>query len=479
MRESLFKHTLVALGLLVAGICPLQAAKAQNPLAVEIGSGLQPGGIEDTVSPNKKKKRHEIQFSLSSADRQNGITGFVEDKTVGVRVTFESKRLGDQLFAQIENRDGFALIEYIEAQTELAPAEPGSQPASEWVPWLRVNGVEYKGYEGQVVDEMKAIASSEEAELIRYLAIYLVFHAPGEDLEPERRGLEVAYQSIQRFYEKGYRDGAPGELSRADLAASSQRRGARTATPKHEEPEGEFTLVPENCKMPDCAFVDTHDYQLTEKGGFTVKTLSVRLPLSHNYARPEMVHEEVEAADVRATDDGSQVGDCFGRCWAGCGDWTHEWISGPEIVVDYTYCEDVSSGYGDWGIALDCSQMCCAWEHRVVTEAGIAVHTAHGKVTLGAIAHDACCRNLFLGCLNPVCIALMIPATDCYSWRRVGANVELCWPARRGDRFHNGHLLCRHWPKQLAQLPVAAERSLDYNLGAHSDEPRAQKRRRL
>lgn len=414
MRRNLFRHTLVALGLFAAGICQLQAVRAQNPLDVDIGSALQPGAIEDTVSSNRKKKRHEIQLSLSSADRLSGITGVIEDKTAGVRVIFESRRVGDQLVAQIKNSDGYALFEYIEAQAELAASEPGSLPTSEWVPWLRVNGVEYKGYEGQVVDEMKAIASSEEAELIRYLAFFLVFHAPGDDLERERRGLEVAYQSIQGFYEKGYRKAASAERSRADLTAASHRMGALgAAKPKHEEPGGEFTLLPENCKMPDCVFVDTHDYQLTEKGGFTVKTLSVRLPLSHNYARPEMVHEEFEAADVRATDDGSQVGDCFGRCWAGCGDWTHEWISGPEIVVVNTYCQDVSSGYGDWGIGLDCSQMCCAWEHQVVSETGIAVHTAHGKVTLGAIAHDACCRNLFLGCLNPVCIALMIPATDC------------------------------------------------------------------
>src|SRR5688500_13233481 len=100
MRNNLFKHTLVALALFVAGICQLQAARAQStsrttrsmnegascpvcsgreptPVAVQIGSRLQPVGIEGTVSPSKKKKRHEILFSLSSADILIGITGFI------------------------------------------------------------------------------------------------------------------------------------------------------------------------------------------------------------------------------------------------------------------------------------------------------------------------------------------------------------------------------------------------------------------
>jgi len=309
-------------------------------------------------------------------------------------------------------------------------SDNSSSAGFELVPWFRVNGIEHNGYEGQIVREMQSVASSEENELIRYLALYLVFHVPGGGLEPERRGLEVPYQAIQMFYEKSYKKARPGTEGRAELEAASvfsrQLPGASTTQNTASAKNKGFTVAPGGCKMPDCDFVDTLDYQLTEQGGFVVKSLPRRLTLSHNYATPDMHHDSDEGG-IRPADDGGQVGDCFGRCGRECGDWTHEWISHTD--TDYTYCRDVQFPPE---YIIDCNLFCCVEERQLIMAQGIAVHTAHGKVTPGSIAHDWCCRNLFLGCYNPLCMALLPGAADCFTpgigweetWSYVGPHME-------------------------------------------------------
>jgi hypothetical protein len=341
-------------------------------------------------------------LSLTSADKQNGITGFVEDKLTGARINFESRTIGGQLVSQIKNKDGYTLVEYIESQQEVVYPTPDSPPSLAWVPWLRVNGIEYNGYESDVVEEMKAIVSADNGELIRQLAIYLVLQVPGKDLEAERRALEVPYQAFQRFYDRSYRKtGLETETSSHNEAPSGESLVAKRKV------GDDVILLPDGCKMPNCKFVDTSDYQLTDKGGFVVRSLSPRITLSHNYAGPGHTHDN-DSEGITPMDDESQVGNCFGRCGRACGDWTHEWISRTEF--DYTYCQDVQFPND---MPIDCSWMCCSEERREVGASGIAVHTAHGHVTLSSIAHDACCRNLFWGCWNPVCIALFPATVDC------------------------------------------------------------------
>jgi hypothetical protein len=454
MRQSILKMIFAALALSI-GVCQPPSANAQTvgwmkpdgyaatsrsalsppesgTTTTQFWPGLQPdaySALATSITGMEKKKRREIQLTVSTREPHTGIAGFVEDVLTGVRISFESRIVGDQLTARIMNKDGYTIIDYVEALTAPPFSDPDSPPQVELVPWLRVNGVEHKGYEGQIVDEMKAVASSKESELIRYLALYIVFSAPGEHLEAERRGLEVPYQAIQKFYERSYKKMGSDNHDRADLEAAG-RYGKPLSegldSHKTEESPDDFVLMPEGCSMPKCDYVGTHDYQLTEQGGFVVKNVSRRLPLSHNYGRPARANAGSE--QIRPTDDGSQVGDCFGRCGGGCGDWTHEWISRTDY--DETYCAEINVP-PDMPMP-DCSWMCCYEERRFVGSQGTAVHTAHGKVTPGAIAHDWCCRNLFLGCWNPVCIALLPGALDCLipgvgwdeTWSYVGPHSE-------------------------------------------------------
>ncbi|HEU4386778.1 MAG TPA: hypothetical protein VFV34_03200 [Blastocatellia bacterium] len=418
MKDSMLRRALLGFGLLItllwlqgtAGAqslellraaakplanCPECDASASNRSTLPVETG-------GDALLRKDKKHTLVELTVTTADRPNGITGFVENKTTGAKISFQSKRDGEQLVTRIRDKEGNTLIEYIESQQEIVNPAPGVPPVFEWVPWLRVNGIEYKGYEGEILDQMKAVVSNEAGELIRQLAIYVVLHASGEDLEPERRGLEIPYQALQRFYETSFRKTGVGierSIGSGDLLSK--------AKPERRKHDDGFTLAPNGCEMPDCKFVETHDYQLTEQGGFVVKSLSPRLTLSHNFAsRAEVPHSD--DGGITLMDDGSQVGDCFGRCGAGCGDWTHDWIDRTEY--DETYCQEVQFPPD---LPIDCSWMCCVEERRLVGSSGIAVHTAHGKVTPGAIAHDWCCRNLWLGCWNPVCIALLPGAADC------------------------------------------------------------------
>jgi hypothetical protein len=218
-----------------------------------------------------------------------------------------------------------------------------------------------------------------------------------------------------------------------------------------------------------CVYADTHDYQLSGEGGYVVKSLSPRLALSHNFAPPDLrgtddhhhdadaeAHAKAQsekssykivktsATRARATralrtpaprrrDDASQVGECFGRCGGGCGNWTHEIIGDPIPMADYTYCQ----GPDPYGIMPDCSSMCCSWERRVQSWAYLAVHTAHGNVTLGSKAHDSCVRALgwpaWLSSLPGMpCFPALLLAADCaipgvgeeHSWSYIGTTYD-------------------------------------------------------
>ncbi|MCA1633766.1 MAG: hypothetical protein LC802_08620 [Acidobacteria bacterium] len=331
--------------------------------------------------------------------------------------------------------------------------------------------------QGPVVDEMRQLATSPQAALVRMLAIYLVEYVPGHDLETERRGLEVPYQTMQKFYPSP----AIEEYGGGDLTAAKQFGAKRREATKDLKPSRKVEPLfadAADCELWQCTFADNHDYQLSEQGGYVVKSLSPRLVLSHNFAPPEVrgADEHYDLNHAKAAqrkswsptfiktgatsamnfsakplrgvkplasmprrDDGSQVGDCYGRCGGGCGGWSHTWVGEPVVMANYTYCQGPDPD--SW--MPDCSTFCCSWEKQVVSYSGLAVHTASGKVTLGSKAHDSCCRSLGGPCwllsLGPCAWALVL-AADCgipgvgeeHTWSYIGPHSE-------GYDYHTGN----------------------------------------
>lgn len=439
MQRISLKRAAFWLALLVLGTCELQSTHANT---------LNPPPAVNRIANSKN-----IRISVSSANSTKGIVGSVEDKAAGIKINFESRKIGGYLTSVISNKKGLTLIEYTEAQQE-TEIDPHTNTSSlEWVPWLRVNGIEYKEMAGPVLEEMRLIATSAEGELIKRLALFLVLYAPGEDIEAERRGLEIPFQSMQTFYARS----AITEYAGIELALG-KRIIPNSKARRHVSPqELQVLLLPVNCIAPQCVVAETHDYQLSEQGGYVVKSLSNRLTLSHNFARPEMREadghdDHAQSASVNAVktgrvmfqpasftgltaikaaptaalmpwDDGSQVGDCYGRCGGGCGNWTHSWVGTPTTINSGPSC---ISAYHHPLMERMCLESCQTIDRTYVTEYGTAVHTASGNVTLGSKAHDSCCRSSWGGCWNPACIAIAPAAADCafagtlHTWSYVG-----------------------------------------------------------
>ncbi|HKG15994.1 MAG TPA: hypothetical protein VKB12_21920, partial [Pyrinomonadaceae bacterium] len=265
-----------------------------------------------------------------------------------------------------------------------------------------------------------------------------------------------------------------GELKTARRYGAKRFEETKSLPPRRDhEP---IVAQPVDCEKYQCAYVDSHDFQLSSEGGYVVKSLSPRLPLSHNFAPPyvrgtddhhhdddavaaaargksknskyKIIRTSAAARAPRAPraprrrDDASQVGDCFGRCGPGCGDWSHQWIGDPVVIADFTYCEPPDPD--SW--MPDCSTFCCSTERRVTSYAGTAVHTAHGKVTFGSVAHDACVRALGLPAWltslpGMPCFPELLLAADCYvipgvgeeqTWSYIGPHAE-GWDAYTGN----------------------------------------------
>ncbi len=433
---------------------------------------------ELALEKRKRKVPHtKVTFTFTSADPQAGLAGSVADKKTGAAILFESKRDGEYFSARIFDQSGATLVEYVEV--ERAPVNDtvtGAQ-SFEPVPSMRFGGVEYQEMQGAVVDEMRQLAASPQGALVRMLAIYLFEYAPGHDLETERRGLEVPFQAMQKFYASPSIE----EYGGGDLVAAKQFGAQRREATKDLKPARKLEPLhadAADCELVQCEFADNHDYQLSGQGGYVVKSLSRRLVLSHNFAPPEArnADEHHDHAHAKATqrkagsasfiktsaaaslnfntqplsgvkplvrlprrDDDSQVGDCYGRCGAGCGGWYHTWVGEPVVMANYTYCQ----GPDPYGPMPDCSTFCCSWEKQVVSYSGMAVHTASGKVTVGSKAHDSCCRSLGGPCwllsLGPCAPALLL-AADCgipgvgeeHTWSYIGPHAE-------GYDYHTGN----------------------------------------
>jgi len=438
------------------------AARAKEKL-----KKIQATAREITATTHKKKSsKTKASFFFSSADTQGGIVGGVADKATGAAILFESKREGENLSSRIKDVTGKTLIEYVEAERALVTDPLTRELSFEPVPVLRINDVQFLEMQGPIVDYMSNFATSPEGELLRLLALYLVEYVPGDDLEMERRGLEVPYQAMQSFYEKLAID----EYGGGELSAARKFGAKRSEALKNQEfhkQHGPLVRQPVDCEQFQCLYVDNHDYQLSAQGGYVVKSLSPHLALSHNFApfeiregdehhdhvKAESVKEAkhgtrgskapssksvksahvVKAAPIKPLDDGSQVGDCFGRCGGGCGNWTHTWVGEITPYIDFTYCElpDPDS------VPIDCSTMCCSNERRVTSYSGIAIHTAHGKVTLGSKAHDSCVRAFggpawLLSLPGMPCFGAALLAADCaipgvgeeHTWSYIGPHAE-------------------------------------------------------
>ena len=417
------------------------------------------------LTRREKSQDEKVTFSFSSADETKGIAGAVADKSSGVTLLFESKRQGDALTTRIWNQAATTTIEYVEAERALVTDPTTGEQSYEPVPVLRFNGSDYKELKGPMAEAMGRFAASTEGELLRKLALYIVEYIPGEDLETERRGLEVPYQAMQKlFATPAINDYGGGELKAARHYGA--KRLAETKDLPHRHPHEPLVAQPVDCVKFQCVYADSHDYQVSAEGGYVVKSLSIRLSLSHNFAPPSVrgldEHHDVvsEAAAFKAKntkykvikasatraraprarapaprrrDDASQVGDCFGRCGGGCGGWSHEWVGNPTEIANWTYCQ----GMDPDGIAPDCSSMCCSWERQILSYGGMAVHISGGKVTFGSIAHDSCVRALgwpaWLSSLPGMpCFPELLLAADCaipgvgdyQTWSYIGPHSE-------------------------------------------------------
>jgi hypothetical protein len=457
----------------------LQRTRAEAAARAKAAIGkIKARAAELGLEKRKQKVPHtKVTFTFASADPQKGIAGSVTDKATGATVNFESKRDGEYFSSRISDQSGVTLVEYVEAdRAPVADPLTGAQ-TFEPVPSIRFGGVEYQELRGPVVDEMRQLATSPQGALIRALAIYMVEYVPGHDLETERRGLEVPYQALQKFYTSP----AIEEYGGGDLTAGRQFGAKRREATKDLKPARKLEPLfadAADCELLQCTFADNHDYQLSEQGGYVVKSLSPRLVLSHSFAPPEVRvadehfdHDHAKAARAKAgsptfikasatsamdfsanalrsfkplapvtrRDDDSQVGDCYGRCGGGCGGWYHTWVGEPTVLANYTYCQGPDPD--SW--MPDCSTFCCSWEKQISSYAGMAVHTASGKVTLGSKAHDSCCRSMGGPCwllsLGP-CLPALLLAADCgipgvgdeHTWSYIGPHSE-------GYDYHTGN----------------------------------------
>jgi len=330
---------------------------------------------------------------VSRASPAAGIRGWVIGRDT--RIRFESQMIDGLLTSKISARDGRTLWLYMESLGK----------RGEDALFMVVGQVRFTGsYTPDVQPEIDALARSPEGELVRALAIELESRAPGAALVAERRGLESAYQAIQQSY-PGF--GAPQLFGAANLG----------------------------------------DYLVTPHGEYVVKTQHPDALFMAN-SLPADRRDEAEQAEASAAagklrsgrkahlskaweKDDSHIGDdCFGMCGAGCGDflgcgfegWSHEWVGEPTVTAGPWSCE--CSRKQDGGSCGD-PYGAQRWDSE-----GDAVHTIRGRSSSGCIAHDWCCRNL-LGCWDPICIAIMPAALDCFfngwavSWSYVGPHYEV------------------------------------------------------
>lgn len=366
------------------------------------------------------------KITLQSANATDGLSGTVKSADGQTAITFKSIKISGDLNASIQDSSGNSLITYTESLLSTARRYNRDGTFTEELkPVLQIGALKYSVWDDAMAAEFNTLVARPEAELIRALALLLpVTISVGEELKDERRGLQVGYQAMQ------------------DVFTTEPQWWAITASQLDRLPA--LKRAPSDCAIPYCTVVETADYLLSKDGGFTIKTLSPRLVLRHNYATGSITDALSQNASVgspfgsRAPRDSnsialspkdipstyltgpqpSLVGDCLGRCGAGCGSWSFNATGAPQIASGEYRCEAPSGGACSPLVACDTNLLRVDYIHSY------GLWTTTGKVTVSCQLHDDCVRGAPLGLLDPICQTFLPTATADYI---SGAGVSTTW----------------------------------------------------
>jgi hypothetical protein len=343
------------------------------------------------------------KIHIGSASPAEGIVGTIA--TASTVVFFETKLDGATLRSVIRGNDGHQYWLYVE---DLESPDP---------PRVEIDGKPFTGgYGDEMKKTLQRIGESTEGELIRVLAFDLSSAAAAPDLVAYRRGLETAYQAMQSGYPAEVRTRPPHGQPNKKLFVRRNDTGEITAA----EMTGSHTA----------------DYIFSQKGGYVVMTQHPRTVFINNFLSDdhELVRSSVGKLPINGNDD-DQIGDgCFGMCGNGCSSgwscrgfqgWSHEWVTPPTTTESaLCYCNRPQEI-----IDPDCSNF-TPGSFKVTTHStsGTAIHTITGWSSDGCRAHDWCCRTMWGGCFNPLCVAPgLVAEAECaagigwqVSWSYVG-----------------------------------------------------------
>lgn len=360
------------------------------------------------------------------------ITGSVTNRITGSALFFEaieqdgSSDEGPGLRSgTLRDQDGTLLVEYTESSQ--APVYKNAKLVGyESLPTLQFKGSLY-AYDSELAwRTMEEIASSPAGELIKYLALNVVFHLPNDELVDLRRVLEVPFQAMQSLYDAPDIAGTARSIERLIESRSSQTN----TSIEQIERSTDFTLFPSDCIETECEYLVTSDYIFSHDGGsgFVNLTLSQRLVLSHNYeaeASLSMIDadktlqmsvsaggefspltsksaEKLSSFDVGSGTDNNfdfehlipraswmdwEAGDCRGRCGPGCGTWScSKYDLGP-LRYAFTKCNSSTR-----------------WQERdYYRQSYSTVCTATGSYSAFCRCHDDCMRGSTGGPFNGWC----------------------------------------------------------------------------
>ena len=309
------------------------------------------------------------------ASPEAGIAGSV---TLGSeRIDFESKLQGTTLRSEIRDARGRSLWLYVE------------NLENDEAPFIAFDGHRFTGsYAPDVMTRLRGIASSPAGHLIRTLAFDLCVDVPGADLVAYRRGLETAYQAMQRGY--------PDDV---------QRQARLRHRPAALLPRDETAEIPKSKFGVNGG--ETEDYLFSEAGGYVVKTQNDHIVFANNMLSEthERVRKTLGTLPIQPQDD-PHIGDsCFGMCGNGCTNdfscrgfkgWSHEWVAGTVTGTTraFCHCTRPESFYDPVTFEPICNTF-VPGSFKTVTSSvsGYMVHTIRGWSSDGCVAHDACCRS--------------------------------------------------------------------------------------
>lgn len=410
------------------------------PQAAIVALALVLGSASGLPAASLDPSENAVEITLAevvvtpTADSGRLIKGTVSNRSTGSALFFEavehqSSRDGDPGLRSgtFRDQDGTLLVEYSEASQ--APVYRNAELVGyESVPILQFRGTLYSYDDEMTWRTMEEIASGPAGELIEYLALNVVFHAPSDGLVDLRRVLEVPFQAMQSLY-----DSSDITATARNMERLIESRSAQTSTSvERVEQLTEFTLFPSGCIETECEYLVTSDYVLSQDdvSGFVNRTLSQRLVLSHNYEAeaslsitntdtaqqisvttagqfspltPKSAEKpfsfdvgsgtknnlDLEHLIPRAAWMDDEAGDCRGRCGPGCGSWSCSSYNYSSLRYAYTRCNS-STG----------------WEERdYYTQSYTKVCSTTGSYSSYCRCHDDCMRGSTGGPFNIWCEA--------------------------------------------------------------------------